>query len=78
MPPGGNVKYYTLWRMEHFCGRTKDLLAISEIIIYCTFECCGKQHSPNRYRSASTERNIVTLTGNGVELPESAMNMIKK
>ena len=31
MPPGGNVKYYALWRMERFRGRTKDPSAISRI-----------------------------------------------
>ena len=30
-PPGGNVKYYALWRLERFRGRTKDPSAISRI-----------------------------------------------
>ena len=30
-PPGGNVKYYALCRMERFRGRTKHPSAISRI-----------------------------------------------
>ena len=52
----GNVKCCAVWRMEHFRGRSKDLLAISRIVFsYCTLACCGKQHAPNRYHSAGLE-----------------------